>query len=264
MSAQAQSAPRIAADPQRLALAHSILGKAEAKTQRERGPRHAGSLGHGGRKFAVPHALASLMPSGGVRAGSSIAVTGPCETSLALAFAAAAMGEESWCALVGMPHVGLAACADIGVDPRRTALVPAPGAQLSAVLSALIDGIDVIVLGADLALTPAQWRAAENRARTQGTLLIRAGKARCDLTVRSSTSRWVGLSRGSGRLRLRSAHVSACGRGVAGVGSGIGIRVPTPAGALASAPRTALPTPHVSEVATESRAKLTLVRAGDR
>lgn len=259
MSAQTSSAPRIAADPQRLALAHSILGEAEAKTQRERGPRHAEWPGRSGRQFAVPRALESLI-SGGVRAGSSIEVSGPCETSLALAFAAAAMGEESWCALVGMPHVGLAACADIGVDPWRTALVPAPGAQLSPVLSALIDGIDVIVLGADLDLTPAQWRAAENRARTQGTLLIRVGKARCDLTVRSSASRWMGLARGSGRLRFRSAHVSACGRGIAGAGSTVGVRVPTPAGALASAPCTATSTPNTGE----ARAMLTLVKSGEQ
>lgn len=262
MSAQASVTPRVAADPQRLALAHSILGKAEAKTRRERSPRHEEWSSCEGRQFAIPEALASLMPQGKVRAGSSIEVTGPCGTSLALAFAAAAMGEESWCVLVGMPHVGLAACVDIGVDPQRTALVPAPGVQLSPVLSALIDGIDVIVLGADLVLTAAQWRAAENRARTQGTLLIRVGKARCDLTVRSSSPRWLGLARGSGRLRFRSARVSACGRGVAGASSSVGVRVPTPAGALSSTLGTEFSAPHVSEARTQARRKLTLVRAG--
>ena len=264
MSAHASVAPRIAADPQRLALAQSVLGKAEAKTQRERGPVRGEELERSGHSFPVPRALEELISRGEVRAGSSIEVTGPCGTSLALAIAAAAMGEESWCALVGMPHVGIAACADIGVDPRRTALIPDPGTQLSSVLSALIDGIEVIVLGADLALTPAQWRTAKNRARTQGSLLIRLGEARCDLAVQSSSPRWVGLARGSGRLRFRSARVAACGRGAAGSGSAMEIRIPPPAGVLASAPRTAVPTSRRGKAPARARATLTLVQSGNR
>lgn len=41
----------------------------------------------------------------------------------------------------------MTAAAELGVDLHRFALVPDPGAELVAVVSALIDGFDLVVLG---------------------------------------------------------------------------------------------------------------------
>ncbi|HIZ34594.1 MAG TPA: hypothetical protein H9815_02360, partial [Candidatus Ruania gallistercoris] len=61
----------------------------------------------------VPPALSELFPEGGLRRGSTVQVGGG--MSVLLALAGAAMGEESWCALVDLPDAGLAAAAGLGL-----------------------------------------------------------------------------------------------------------------------------------------------------
>ncbi|MGW3960160.1 hypothetical protein ACWED2_10075 [Amycolatopsis sp. NPDC005003] len=61
-------------------------------------------------------------------------------TALVLALLAEATREGSWAAITGMPEVGVVAAAELGVELDRLALAPNPGAELVAVVSALIDG----------------------------------------------------------------------------------------------------------------------------
>ena len=93
----------------------------------------------------LPDGLAPLLPAGGLRRGTAVQVSG--STSLLLALAAAAGAGEVWCALMAMPDVGLAAAAEAGLDLTHTVVVPRPGPDAPAVLGALIDGFDVVVLG---------------------------------------------------------------------------------------------------------------------
>lgn len=172
-------------------------------------------------RLPLPGPLASLVPYGSLRAGSSVAIEGPGSTSLQLALAASASGPDAWCAIAGMPHVGLRAARDAGLDFSRLALVPAVSAeempQLPQVLSALVDGVGVLVLGAQLRLSPALWRSLVDRARAQDTLLVAAAPpGRADLHLRTRSEMWTGLRAGSGRLRSRRLHVSSAGRGIAG------------------------------------------------
>src|SRR5699024_11103975 len=103
---------------------------------------------------------------GSLRAGSSVAIEGAASTSVLLSLAVAAAGEDSWCAIAGMPDLGLRSALDAGLDPCRLALAPTHGEQRPQVLSALVDGVGVLVLGPDLALAPALWRSLLSRART--------------------------------------------------------------------------------------------------
>ncbi len=93
----------------------------------------------------VTPVLTELLPGGGLRRGTAVSVSG--STALLLALLAEATQEGSWAAIAGLPEIGVAAAAELGVDLDRLALVPNPGAEVVAVVSALIDGFDLVVLG---------------------------------------------------------------------------------------------------------------------
>ncbi|UQN30783.1 hypothetical protein [Brachybacterium kimchii] len=170
-------------------------------------------------RVPLPPPLAPLAPYGSLRAGSTVAVDGSCSVSLMLAMAAAAAGEDGWCALAGMPDLGLRAARDAGLDLERLAIAPATAVeempQLPQVLSALVDGVGVLVLGPRLRLTASLWRSLTDRARAHDTLVLAAAPvARADLHLRAEAESWEGLGRGTGRLRRRTLRVSAAGRGI--------------------------------------------------
>lgn len=170
-----------------------------------------------GTRLPVPAPLAGLFPRTGLRAGSAVAVDGAATTSLLLSLAVAAAGQDAWCAIAGMPDLGLRAAIDAGLDPARLALAPAPGEQAPQVLSALADGVGVLVLGPDLALAPALWRSLLGRARAADTLVLAARPpGRADLALTATTLGWQGLGAGTGRLRRRRLAVTSAGRGLAG------------------------------------------------
>ena len=103
-----------------------------------------------GRSLPVLPELAGLLPHGVLRRGSVVAVAtgrpvGNGGTSLLLALLAQASRAGSWCAVVGLPELGMAAAADLGIALDRFALVPAPGPDWTAAVAALIDGLDVVV-----------------------------------------------------------------------------------------------------------------------
>lgn len=171
----------------------------------------------GHARLRVPAPLAPLIPYGSLRAGSSLAVTGEASTSLLLALAVSAAGEDAWCAIAGMPDLGLRAALDAGLDPCRLVIVPDAAEQTAQVLSALVDGVGVLVLGRRPALAPALWRTLLGRARTRDTLVLAAAPpGRADLQLEASSRGWEGLGTGSGRLRRRRVEVAATGRGIAG------------------------------------------------
>lgn len=194
--------------------------------------------GESGTRLPVPAPLSPLFPRQSLRAGSSVAVAGTATTSLLLSLAVAAAGEDAWCAIAGMPDLGLRAALDAGLDPQRLTLAPAQGDHQTQVLSALVDGVGVLVIGPDLDLAPALWRSLLGRARGADTLVLAANPpGRADLTLDSSTRSWAGLGRGSGRLRRRTLTVSSSGRGIAGQRQ-IDVLLPQVHGAIAAMPRT--------------------------
>ncbi len=163
----------------------------------------------------VPPAITPLLPDG-LRRGSTTAVLG--STSLVLAMIAAACAtREAWAAVVGQPSIGLLAAQEAGVGLDRLALVPRPGPDAPSVLAALVDGLDVVLVGPGTALRDSDRRRLMARARDRGSVLLATTPwpgASCVLTV--TGGRWTGPGEGDGRLRARELHVTRTGRGAAG------------------------------------------------
>jgi hypothetical protein len=191
----------------------------------------------GERLLPVLGPLESLFPTRGLKRGSVVSVAG--STSLALALLAAASAQGSWCAAVGMPALGLAAAAELGVALERFPLVPSPGRAAGAggwawVVAALVDACDVVLARPPRRLAGADARRLTARVRERGAVLVVAGQwpeaAEVQLTVASST--WEGLGQGYGRLLGRRVEVVAGGRGAAARERRISLWLPHPDGGI--------------------------------
>jgi hypothetical protein len=168
-----------------------------------------------GRVLPVPRGLRDLLPSAGLRRGSTVAVHG--STSLLLALLAEATAGGSWAAAVGMPDLGLVAAGEFGVEVARLALVPRPGVEFAPVTAALLDGVDLVAVDPGNArLAPQVARRLSARARHRGAVLLSRGSwPGADVELRREAGRWSGLEAGYGYLRTRRVAVRAEGRGAA-------------------------------------------------
>ncbi len=174
----------------------------------------------------VAEALRPLFPSGGLRRGGTVALTTPGlsqdawatgSTSLLFALLAEASAAGSWCAVVGMPWMGLAAAAEAGLSIERLGLVPNPGPEWATVVAALLDGVDIVVTATPGLVSASVTGRLAARARQRGGVLLPVG-ARwpgADLTLEVVAATWHGLGSGRGRLRRYEAEVLAYGRGAA-------------------------------------------------
>jgi hypothetical protein len=190
-----------------------------------------------GRVLPVLAELSELLPWGGLRRGSAVAVRG--STSLLLALLAAATAAGSWAAVVGLPNLGLVAAAEVGVAVPRLALVPRPGAELAAVVAALLDGVDLVAVAEPGRLDAATVRRLSARARQRGAVLLPLGSwPGADLEIACTSWRWRGLGDGHGHLREREVVVRAHGRGSAARPRVVRLMLPGRGGGVRPAPDT--------------------------
>ena len=162
----------------------------------------------------VPPALATVIPHGALRRGSTVAVTG--SLSLLLHLAASLTGEGAWTALVAQPDLGLAAAVDAGIDPARCVVVSHPGPDAPDVLAALIDGFDVVVVGECTALRERDRRSLSTRVRHRGaTLLSTVTWPGADVVLDVTQRLSQGLNGGGGHLQAEHLHVTGHSRGMA-------------------------------------------------
>ncbi|HVV14193.1 MAG TPA: hypothetical protein VHD82_33580 [Amycolatopsis sp.] len=190
--------------------------------------RHAEATG---RLLPVRPELRELLPAGGLRRGSTIAVRG--STSLLLALLAEATAAGSWAAAVGLPHLGVVAAGEYGVEVSRLALVPKPGVEFASVTAALLDGMDLVAV-TPAGSTPAVARRLSARARHRGAVLLSLGPwPGAEVELNCARGRWTGLRAGPGRLRERSYEVRIAGRGAAARSRFADLMLPGPAGAVA-------------------------------
>jgi hypothetical protein len=173
----------------------------------------------GERRLPVLPALEPLVPGGGLRRGSTLAVDGPAATSLALATAAAASRDGAWVAAVGFSSLGLLAAAELGVALERFVLVAAPADEpgtWSAAVAALVDAFEIVLLRAShrVGVRPARRLAARTRERE--AVLVRVGSPDwpepADVTLEVTGAEWEGLGEGHGHLRARKVTVLGGGR----------------------------------------------------
>jgi hypothetical protein len=237
----AESGVALAGAPSRLELARSLLRRAENASASGRPPAAAPEAD--GRMLPVAEPLAGLLPAGGLRRGSTVAVpTGPGATSLLLALLAEASAEGAWVGVIGRPGLGLVAAAEAGLRLERLALVPHPGSDLLAVTTALLDGLDVVaVAGAQRAgVRAADRQRLAARARQRGAVLLSLGPwPGADVELSCADPQWQGLEAGaaggSGRLCARRVRVHLRGRGVAPGGRSARMLLPAPDGGLGPA-----------------------------
>ncbi|HEX7165349.1 MAG TPA: hypothetical protein VF230_00060 [Acidimicrobiales bacterium] len=193
---------------------------AEVRELRELAGKVAPVVLAGEQVLPVDDALAPLLPGGGLRRGSVVAVDGPPgsgATSLLLRLVAGPSAAGSWVALVGMPSVGAVAAAEAGVDLSRLALVPAPGGHWPMVTAALLDAIDVVVVRPPTRFRAADARRLAARTRERGGVLVVVGNHPdgADVRLTATGSTWRGLGAGHGVLASRTVDVVATGRGAA-------------------------------------------------
>ncbi|MBX3195986.1 MAG: hypothetical protein KF727_12915 [Microbacteriaceae bacterium] len=153
-------------------------------------------------------ALSPLLPGGALMAGSAYAVTG--STTLALGMLQAPSAAGAWCAVVGMPDLGVGAVAGLGIDLERLVLVPQPGRQWLAVVSALIDVVSVVLVRPPASPGEAAASRIAARLRRREAVLVAIGEwPRATAALAIGDSSWTGLGAGFGRLTGRQVTVSS-------------------------------------------------------
>jgi hypothetical protein len=199
----------------RLEMARGLLQRAEDRADRARPAPEVD-----GRVLPVVAPLARLLPAGGLRRGTTVAVpAGPAATSLLWAVLAEASADGAWVGVVGRPDLGLVAAAEAGMRLERLALVPSPGHELVAVTSALLDGLDVVVMVGTRPVPAGERQRLAARARQRGAVLCALGPwPGADVRLSCTDARWNGLDGGSGRLGERQVTVRVLGRGLAPAG----------------------------------------------
>lgn len=224
----------------RLELARGLLRRME---DRSGSVRPGAAPEADGRVLPVAGPLARLLPAGGLRRGSTIALpAAPGATSLLLALLAEASAAGAWVGVVGRPQLGLLAAAEGGVRLERLALVPHPGSDLMAVTVALLDGMDVVaVSGAAMSgVRAADRQRLAARARQRGAVLLALGPwPGADIELSCTDAQWHGMDAGSGRLCARRIHVQLRGRGIGPGGRRARLMLPAAGGGAGRRDRSA-------------------------
>jgi hypothetical protein len=199
-----------------------------------------GLLPTGRPVLPVPDALAALLPHGGLRRGSVVEVVGeaaPGVTSLAMAVISSASSQGAWCAVVGVPELGLVSAAQLGVRLERLALIPEPDRQWPTVVAALVDSVEIVVLQPPGRIRPDAARRLAARVRERGGVLIplEAWPEPPEVRLTVTRARWQGLGAGHGHLRTRMVEVVVSGRHAAARERGDALWLPGPDGGVGRA-----------------------------
>ncbi|PRA78854.1 hypothetical protein [Microbacterium sp. MYb66] len=158
-------------------------------------------------------AFAALLPEEGLQTGTSYTVSP--SPSLVLALLSAASQKGLWCAVVGMPTLGVEAAAAFGIDLARLILVPTPGDRWLAATSALAEVVPLIVVAPGTRAKDADVSRLSARLRDRGcTLLVTespgAGRwPQSEGTIRLHDPHWHGLGAGWGLLSDCTVTVTA-------------------------------------------------------
>jgi hypothetical protein len=162
------------------------------------------------RTLPTSAALAGVLPGGALAAGGSYVVDG--STALALELLREPSRAGAWCAIVGVPDLGVEAAAAAGIELDRLVLVPHPGDQWFAVVSALVDAVGVV-----LVQPPARARIGEAAAgrlaarlrQREGVLVATRAWPHAQARLAVTESDWAGIGAGFGHLAARQVTVAS-------------------------------------------------------
>ncbi|MFT4156825.1 MAG: hypothetical protein QM630_02690 [Microbacterium sp.] len=179
-------------------------------------------------------AFSALLPDDGLLTGTVYTLSP--SPSLVLALLSTASQRGHWCAVIGMPTLGIEAAAAFGVDLERLILVPAPGERWLAVTSALAEVVPLIAVHPGSQPRSADISRVNARLRDRGTTVLVSGADRLSWpesqgSIRLSDPQWHGLGDGWGLLSGCTATVTAQVRN-APRPSSVQVRLPGSQGAV--------------------------------
>jgi hypothetical protein len=165
-------------------------------------------------------------------------------TSVALALLVAATAVGRWCAVVGLPPVGLLAATEFGLALDRVVLVPTPPPRPAKVLAALLEGCDIVLIAgwAYPNLGETRRLAAQARERRSILMPLRTGSSGPlgrwpeppDVALRVVGSRPFGIEQGGGRLHSRMVVLEATRRRMSPRTVTAGVWLPAADGSIVS------------------------------
>lgn len=178
-------------------------------------------------------AFSGLLPDEGLRVGAAYTIDP--SPSLLAALLAPPSQKGMWCAVIGMPTIGLEALADFGVDLSRLILIPEPGKRWLTIASALSEVLPLVAVHPQDRLREAEAVRLNARLRDRAcTLLVTAPWPQNEAVLRLEGAQWQGLHDGSGLLSQRVVTVTATGRRQA-MPQRVQVLLPGPSGTVAPA-----------------------------
>ncbi len=165
--------------------------------------------------FPAPPPLARLLPGGGLRTGVAYAL-GP-SMPLLLSMLAPPSAAGAWCAVVGMPELGVEAAADAGIDLDRLVLIPRPGARWLGVVAAVAEVVGLVALRPGGRIGDGEAARLAARLRERETVLLAQGAwPGAEATIAADRAEWSGLGDGFGYLEGGEAVVTVESRRTSG------------------------------------------------
>ncbi|BBH16096.1 hypothetical protein Back2_03830 [Nocardioides baekrokdamisoli] len=157
-----------------------------------------------GREIPTHPALSGVVQ---LRAGGAYALDG---ATLAMALMAGPSAAGEWCAVVGVPDLGLEAASELGIVLERLILVPDPGESWLEATAALIDVTACVVVRPPVRVTERTAERLAARLRTRSAALLAIGDwPRAEMRLRMTQPRWSGLGEGHGVLTARQVVIEA-------------------------------------------------------
>ena len=180
-------------------------------------------------------AMATVMPGGVLRRGTSVVVDGSASVSLALGLAAEATAQGSWVVFVGVEGLCLSAAEEFGLELGRVALVDDPGDKWANVVSALAGAVDIVVTKSPNSFRASDGRRLSARLRERGGVIIEIGGGgrqvmQADVRLSAARQSWSGLGFGYGLLSSRLVTVEVGGRGAASRPRSVDVLLPGESG----------------------------------
>lgn len=185
-------------------------------------------------------ALSGLLPEGGLRVGASYSLSP--SPSLLGALLAAPSQKGAWCAVIGMPTIGVEAMAALGVDLSHLILVPDPGPRWLSIASSLSEVVPLVAVHPRSRVSDGDVSRLNARLRDRGcTLLVTSRWPQSEATITVEDTQWHGLGDGWGLLADRTVTLRASSRRNPHP-QRVQVRLPDALGAVSPVPEAA-PTP---------------------
>lgn len=172
-----------------------------------------------------------LLPTGGLRPGSLVQVSGSAgATTMALALLTGPCRAGAWVGCVGFAELGWEAVGEVGLPLHKAVVVEMPDRARSElwakVMAAMVDAFEIVLCGPGVTATGSMVRRLRARARERGSVLVQVSAhnpdpcsgptspwSEGDVVLRVLEGTWEGLGQGWGKLSRRTLVVQVGGKG---------------------------------------------------